>query len=197
MADIQKFIEEIKGMSVIELNDLVKALEEEFGVSAAAMAVAAPAAGGAGQKHGGSCRGPAPPQHHEKPQDPGDHGISGPESCRGDRYRPPGRAVFYQQVPHDAFVQDADRLYHPYLSDAAAAAGSPASDRTGNAGHGSLLPLRIPELFLFYPGLQQAFRHHSHRPDAACPASDRGRGIKLTVETPKMTEQTKIHISRV
>jgi len=47
MADIQKFIEEVKGMSVIELNDLVKALEEEFGVSAAAMAVAAPAAGGA------------------------------------------------------------------------------------------------------------------------------------------------------
>ena len=47
MADIQKFIEEVKGMTVIELNDLVKALEEEFGVSAAAMAVAAPAAGGA------------------------------------------------------------------------------------------------------------------------------------------------------
>ena len=47
MADIQKFIEEVKGMSVIELNDLVKALEEEFGVSAATMAVAAPAAGGA------------------------------------------------------------------------------------------------------------------------------------------------------
>ena len=47
MADIQKFIEEVKGKSVIELNDLVKALEEEFGVSAAAMAVAAPAAGGA------------------------------------------------------------------------------------------------------------------------------------------------------
>ena len=47
MADIQKFIEEVKGMSVIELNDLVKALEEEFGVSAAAMAVAAPAAGAA------------------------------------------------------------------------------------------------------------------------------------------------------
>ena len=47
MADIQKFVEEVKGLSVIELNDLVKALEEEFGVSAAAMAVAAPAAGGA------------------------------------------------------------------------------------------------------------------------------------------------------
>ncbi len=38
-------MEEIKGMSVLELNDFVKALEEEFGVSAAAMAVAAPAAG--------------------------------------------------------------------------------------------------------------------------------------------------------
>lgn len=42
MADIQKIIDEIKTFSVLELNDLVKALEEEFGVSAAApMAVAA------------------------------------------------------------------------------------------------------------------------------------------------------------
>ena len=42
MADIQKMIEEVKGMTVLELNELVKALEEEFGVSAAApVAVAA------------------------------------------------------------------------------------------------------------------------------------------------------------
>ena len=34
--DIQKLIEEVKAMSVVELNELVKALEEEFGVSAAA-----------------------------------------------------------------------------------------------------------------------------------------------------------------
>lgn len=47
MADIAKMIEEIKGMTVLELNDLVKAIEAEFGVSAAAMAVAAPVAGGA------------------------------------------------------------------------------------------------------------------------------------------------------
>ncbi|MCL2862202.1 MAG: 50S ribosomal protein L7/L12 [Firmicutes bacterium] len=47
MADINKLLEEVKKMTVLELNDLVKALEEEFGVSAAAMAVAAgPAAGG-------------------------------------------------------------------------------------------------------------------------------------------------------
>ena len=45
MADIKNMIEEIKKMTVVELNDLVKAIEEEFGVSAAAMAVAAPAAG--------------------------------------------------------------------------------------------------------------------------------------------------------
>jgi large subunit ribosomal protein L7/L12 len=45
MADIQKIIEEVKSLTVIELNNLVKALEEEFGVSAAApMAVAAGAA---------------------------------------------------------------------------------------------------------------------------------------------------------
>ncbi len=47
MADTKKFIEEIKSMTVVELNELVKAIEEEFGVSAAAMAVAGPAAGGA------------------------------------------------------------------------------------------------------------------------------------------------------
>ena len=40
MADIAKIIEEIKGMTVLELNELVKAIEEEFGVSAAATAVA-------------------------------------------------------------------------------------------------------------------------------------------------------------
>ena len=44
MADIAKFIEEIKSMTVVELNELVKAIETEFGVSAAAVAVAGPAA---------------------------------------------------------------------------------------------------------------------------------------------------------
>ena len=48
MADIAKFIEEIKGMTVMELADLVKAIEEEFGVSAAApVMVAGPAVGAA------------------------------------------------------------------------------------------------------------------------------------------------------
>ena len=47
MADIAKIIEEIKSMTVLELNSLVKAIEEEFGVSAAAVAVAGPAAGAA------------------------------------------------------------------------------------------------------------------------------------------------------
>ena len=44
--DIQKIIEEIKGATVLEINELVKACEEEFGVSAAAP-VAVAAAGGA------------------------------------------------------------------------------------------------------------------------------------------------------
>ncbi len=43
----EKMIQDIGNMSVIELNDFVKALEEKFGVSAAAMAAAAPAAAGA------------------------------------------------------------------------------------------------------------------------------------------------------
>ena len=44
----QEFIDAIKGMSVLELNDLVKACEEEFGVSAAAGVVVAAAGAGAG-----------------------------------------------------------------------------------------------------------------------------------------------------
>ena len=47
MADLNKMLEDIKGLSVMELNELVKMIETEFGVSAAAMAVAAPAAGAA------------------------------------------------------------------------------------------------------------------------------------------------------
>ena len=47
----EQFIEDIKNMTVLELAELVKAVEEEFGVSAAAtaVAVAAPAAGGAAE----------------------------------------------------------------------------------------------------------------------------------------------------
>jgi large subunit ribosomal protein L7/L12 len=44
--DKDAFLAAVDGMSVMELNDLVKAIEEKFGVSAASMA--APAAGGAG-----------------------------------------------------------------------------------------------------------------------------------------------------
>ena len=42
--DVQKLIEEVKGMTVLELNELVKALEAEFGASAAAPVAAAGAA---------------------------------------------------------------------------------------------------------------------------------------------------------
>ena len=42
----EDILEAVGGMTVMELNDLVKAFEEKFGVSAAALAVAAPGAGG-------------------------------------------------------------------------------------------------------------------------------------------------------
>ena len=44
---IAKLLEEVKALSVMELLDFEKAIEEEFGVSAAALAVSAPAAGAA------------------------------------------------------------------------------------------------------------------------------------------------------
>ena len=47
MADITKILDEIKELTLMEVNDLVKALEEEFGVSAAAPVKVAGAAGAA------------------------------------------------------------------------------------------------------------------------------------------------------
>ena len=53
---VTKLIEDVKALTVLELSELVKALEEEFGVSAAApvaaVAVAAPAADAVPWKHG-------------------------------------------------------------------------------------------------------------------------------------------------
>jgi large subunit ribosomal protein L7/L12 len=48
------WIEELKGISVLELSERIKALEEEFGVSATAVAAAAPAAAGAAAEDGGA-----------------------------------------------------------------------------------------------------------------------------------------------
>jgi large subunit ribosomal protein L7/L12 len=48
----EEWIEELKGISVLELSERIKALEEEFGVSATAVAAAAPAAGGGGDAGG-------------------------------------------------------------------------------------------------------------------------------------------------
>lgn len=52
MADVTKILDEIKELTLLEVNDLVKALEEEFGVSAAApvMMAGAVAAGGAAEE---------------------------------------------------------------------------------------------------------------------------------------------------
>ena len=48
MSTTQEWIDELKAISVLELSERIKALEEEFGVSATAVAAAAPAGGGGG-----------------------------------------------------------------------------------------------------------------------------------------------------
>ena len=48
MPSTQEWIDELKSISVLELAERIKALEEEFGVSAQAVAAAAPAGGGGG-----------------------------------------------------------------------------------------------------------------------------------------------------
>jgi len=49
MPTTEEWIDELKGISVLELSERIKALEEAFGVSATAVAAAAPAAGGGGE----------------------------------------------------------------------------------------------------------------------------------------------------
>ena len=50
----EEWIDELKSISVLELSERIKALEEEFGVSATAVAAAAPAAAGGGDGGGGA-----------------------------------------------------------------------------------------------------------------------------------------------
>ena len=52
MPTTEEWIDELKGISVLELSERIKALEEEFGVSASAAVAAAPAAGGGGGADG-------------------------------------------------------------------------------------------------------------------------------------------------
>jgi len=54
MATTAEWIEELKSITVLELSERIKALEEEFGVSAAAVAAAAPAAAAGGGDEGGA-----------------------------------------------------------------------------------------------------------------------------------------------
>jgi large subunit ribosomal protein L7/L12 len=60
-ASTQEWIEELKGISVLELAERIKGLEEEFGVSAAAVAApaAAPAGGGGGGGEAAADEGPS------------------------------------------------------------------------------------------------------------------------------------------
>ena len=53
-AKFKKLVEEVEAMTVLELSELVKVLEKKFGVSAAAVAVAGPAAAGAAEEEGKS-----------------------------------------------------------------------------------------------------------------------------------------------
>ena len=67
---VNEIIDAVKELKVLELAELVKALEEEFGVSATPVAVAGAAAGAGGRARGAACRvgdGPVGRAH------PGDH----------------------------------------------------------------------------------------------------------------------------
>src|SRR5919201_17820 len=72
----EDWIEELKSISVLELSERIKALEEEFGVSATAVAAAAPAAGGGHR---------ARPQGGEGPRRRGPQARQGGNRARGGR----------------------------------------------------------------------------------------------------------------
>ena len=58
MTSTQEWIDELKNITVLELSERIKALEDEFGVSATAVAAAAPAAGPAGDGAAAEDEGP-------------------------------------------------------------------------------------------------------------------------------------------
>ena len=89
------WIDELKSISVLELSERIKALEEEFGVSATAVAAAAPAAGGAGDGAPAEEEQSTVRRHHHRrrrQEDPGDQGRPrrhgpGPQGGQGARRR--------------------------------------------------------------------------------------------------------------
>ena len=85
----QDWIDELKGISVLELSERIKALEEEFGVSATAVAAAAPAGGGGGGEAAAAeeeqTRVRRHPHGGRRQEDPGHQGRP-----RGDRPGPEG-----------------------------------------------------------------------------------------------------------
>ena len=115
MADLNKFVEEIEKLSVLELNDLVKMLEEKFGVSAAAqVAVAGNAGAGVGTVFSGHLR------------------HSGAEKVRHAGYSADGDAV---QPP---YLKERGQQLRQFVCHPAAqrdrAGGHCNADRCGHAG---------------------------------------------------------------
>ena len=80
MSDLNKIVEELSGLTALEIADLTKMLEEKWGVTAVA-AAAAPAAGGAAAAEGDERRQEDDAGHAERgaeaAADVGDHGAGG------------------------------------------------------------------------------------------------------------------------
>jgi hypothetical protein len=119
----EDILEAVGGMTVMELNDLVKAFEEKFGVSAASMAVAAPGAGGAAAG-GGEDRVRRHPdgrwrQQGQRHQDRARHHRPGPEGSQGSGGRrsqarqgrlPQGRGRGHQEAAHRSWRHRRDQV---------------------------------------------------------------------------------------
>ena len=80
MADIQAIVDQIKEMTLLEASQLVKLMEETFGVSAAAAVAAAPAAAAAG---GGEAAAPAEEPPLEDPRERARAQLLERETARG------------------------------------------------------------------------------------------------------------------
>src|SRR3981081_4527590 len=97
MASTAEWIDELKSISVLELSERIKALEETFGVSAAAVAAAGPAGAGAGDRGGGG-RGEEEPgdqggarRHGARPEGGKGAGRRGPKAGQGGHRQGRGR----------------------------------------------------------------------------------------------------------
>ena len=200
MAEVtqQQVVEYIKGISVLELSQLVKTLESELGVSAAAAMPMAMPAGGGGRRRGGSgrredrvhrhadrSRRQQDQRHQGRPRDhqPGSQGSQGPRRRRAEAdqgRRAEGRGRRHQEEVRRGRREGRSQVTLGGVSAASDLVGARLSSRPWSAGRSEDRPLQALDLLRGLKHVQpsqerlpRAHRFFENQDDRSDPEPDR------------------------